>query len=271
MTKSDAEWRSDMYLRLNEIKNGYLAEKYSDVHDSREFDISVNQYFDTFWKDYAPLGTTYYDNKNDDISKIEETDWDSTKKDEKIYTCTAAIHGVPMLYSTRIVETMEKIQHSPDVSVITVEVKTLDTPISSFYYYKTAWIVVGNKEKNFSVYQRMMKVELSDYNPFKDIIIKKTLEGLVENEEIWYNGAVEAGYMVTKPEFVVKESKVDENKPELPSTVEPKKEEKPVVEPIKPAEKVENRPTTPEIKPAQEKASLPKPFVPRKESKNLAK
>ena len=80
-----------------------------------------------------------------------------------------------------------------------------DSPISSFYYYKTAWIVIGNKEKNFSVYQRMMKVELSDYNPFKDLIISKTLEGLVENEEIWYKGAVDAGYMKTKPEFVVKD------------------------------------------------------------------
>ena len=209
MPKTDAEWRQDMYKRLDEIKNKYYSDKYNDVRAVREFDISVDQYFDTFWKDNAPLGTTYYDTKNDDISKIHETDWDSTKKDEKIYTCVCAIHGVPMLYSTRIVETIEKIQHSADVSVVTVEVKTLDTPISSFYYYKTAWIVVGNKQKNFSVYQRLMKVELSDYNPFKDLIIRKTLEGLVENEAIWFKGAVDAGYMVTRPEFVVKETADD--------------------------------------------------------------
>ena len=43
-------------------------------------------------------------------------------------------------------------------------------------------MVVGRADKYFSVYGRLMKVELSDYNPFKDLIISKTLEGLVINE-----------------------------------------------------------------------------------------
>ena len=43
-------------------------------------------------------------------------------------------------------------------------------------------MVVGRAGKNFSVYGRLMKVELSDYNPFKDIIITKTLDGLIASE-----------------------------------------------------------------------------------------
>jgi hypothetical protein len=70
----------------------------------------------------------------------------------------------------------------------------------------------------------MMKVELSDYNPFKDLIISKTLDGLVENEEIWYKGAVEAGYMVTKPEFVVKEVPVKTETDKKPEEIIQKSE-----------------------------------------------
>ena len=143
----------------------------------------------------------WYDKQDPDLSKFSEDDWGDTKPGTKIYNCYAAIHGVPFLYGTRIVETMEQLHHDDNKSVISITVRTLDTPVSSFYYYKTIWMVVGRPGKRYSAYGRIMKVELSDYNPFKDIIIRKTLEGLVESENNWYTKADQAGYLVAKPEY----------------------------------------------------------------------
>ena len=108
---------------------------------------------------------------------------------------------MPFLPGTRIVETFEMLHHDDNKSVISIEVRTLDTPVSSFYYYKTVWMVIGRQGKNYSAYGRLMKVSLSDYNPFKDIIIRKTLDGLVESEHDWYTKSKDAGYLVSKPEF----------------------------------------------------------------------
>ena len=96
---------------------------------------------------------------------------------------------------------MEQLHHDDNKSVISITVRTLDTPVSSFYYYKTIWMVIGRAGKRFSAYGRLMKVELSDYNPFKDIIIRKTLEGLVASEHDWYTKSEKAGYLVAKPEY----------------------------------------------------------------------
>ena len=98
-----------------------------------------------------------------------------------MYYLYAKIHGVPFLEGTRCVQTMTQLVHEDNKSIISIEVRTLDTPISNLYYYKTIWMVIGRPGKNYSVYGRLMKVFVPS-NPFKEIIITKTLDGLVENE-----------------------------------------------------------------------------------------
>ena len=64
---------------------------------------------------------------------------------------------MPFLPGTRIVETFEMLHHDDNKSVISIEVKTLDTPVSSFYYYKTVWMVIG--EGMYSGFYRCMNPE----------------------------------------------------------------------------------------------------------------
>ena len=199
--KTDDEIKKEMYEELAAEREKYLPEGYKNVMENREFPMNVRQYWATFQSSDGPLKTLWHDKQDPDLSEFSEDDWGDSAPGTKVYRCYAKIHGVPFLPGTRIVETMEQLVHEDNKSVISIEVKTLDTPVSSFYYYKTVWMVIGRPGKNFSAYGRLMKVSLSDYNPFKDIIIRKTLDGLVESENDWWTKSVNAGYMVPKPEF----------------------------------------------------------------------